>query len=45
MQYGPVRFNRIKLDTFGPLGIDSNGRFVYSQNFVLTGNRYGAQNP
>lgn len=45
VQYGVARFNRIKQDSFGPLGNDGNDRFEYSQNFALTGNRYRAQNP
>lgn len=45
VQYGVARFNRIKQDTFGPLGKDRNGRFEYSQNFALTGNRYSPANP
>lgn len=43
--YGAARFNRIVQESFGPLGPDDNGRFEYSQNFKLTGNRYSSQNP
>jgi hypothetical protein len=40
-----VRFNRMVQESFTPLGPDANGRFEYSQNFTLTGNRYSVQNP
>jgi hypothetical protein len=40
-----VHVDRIRLESFTPLGPDDNGRFEYSQNFTLTGNRYSVQNP
>ena len=40
-----VHFNRMVQESFAPLGPDANGRFEYSQNFTLTGNRYSVQNP
>lgn len=45
VQYGVARFNRIRQTGSGFLGPDANGRLEYSQNFVLTGNRYRTQNP
>lgn len=39
---GGLRFNLIEQESFAPLGPDGNGRFEYSQNFTLTGNRYDA---
>lgn len=40
-----IRFNRMVQESFTPLGPDQNGRFEYSQNFTLTGNRYSVKNP
>ncbi|WP_349862671.1 minor capsid protein [Leifsonia sp. WHRI 6310E] len=43
--YGAALFNRIKQAGFGPLGVDTNDRYEYSHNFVLTGNRYRTNSP
>lgn len=43
--YGTVRFNLITQESSGALGPDDNGRFEYSQNFKLTGNRYSPTSP
>lgn len=39
---GTLRFNLIEQESFAALGPDGNGRFEYTQNFTLTGNRYSA---
>lgn len=45
VQLGSLRFNLIEQKSFAPLGPDKNGRFEYTQNFMLTGNRYSIKNP
>jgi hypothetical protein len=36
---GGYRFNLISQESFAPLGKDANGRYQYTQNFLLTGTR------